>query len=181
MNRIQMLTPRERLMRAHQNSLRRFAGVRVPLFGLPTGWAGTRRTGASEVQTGVTRDDSGVHGEWNEMAELVHQSGESELSCRSSSLPASLDDSALAEMLGDVIEFRAFDVRLAGDRVAFAAAFAADDWVARWVGYKATVTLRGHLWPVTSGLELVRVTDLAPYHEGRLQLLEQRSGFDLRA
>lgn len=115
------------------------------------------------------------------MAELVHQSGESELSCCSSSLPASLDDSALAEMLGDVIEFRSFDVRLAGDRVAFAGAFAADDWVARWVGYQATVTLSGHLWPVTSGLELVRVIDLAPYHQGRLQLLEQRSGFDLRA
>ena len=176
-----MLTPRDRLLRAHRDSMRRFAGVRVPLFGLPTGWAGARRTGAIEVQTGVTRDDSGVHGEWNEVVELIHQSGESELSSCSSSAPAPLEDSALEKLLGGACEFRAFDVELAGERVAFAAAFASDDWIARWVGYQATVTLRGHLWPVNSGLELVRVTDFGPYHQGRLQLLEQRSGFDLQA
>lgn len=70
-------------------------------------------------------------------------------------------------------------IHLDGRDVAFAVARTDDVVVARWVGYEATVTVTAVRWPMATGLELVRVTDLAPYHEGRLRMLEQRSGYDL--
>ncbi len=52
MERLESLPPRKRLMRAHQDSVRRIASMRIPLFGLQIGWVGKRETGANELHTG---------------------------------------------------------------------------------------------------------------------------------
>jgi len=64
--------------------------------------------------------------------------------------------------------------------VAFNCARSTDRFVARWAGHLATVTLIGEAWPIATGIEIARVTDLTPYHDGRLRMLEERTGYNLR-
>ncbi len=174
------IDPQQRMRQSHLQSARRTDGAGIPLYGLPSGWVGQRCTGNTEFQTGVTRDADGVHHEMHETIELCHERGASLLTIESTDHPLPIDDGAMRAVNEAASRTDPLTIRLDGLDVAFAAARAEDVVVARWVGYEATVTVTAVRWPMATGLELVRITDLAPYHEGRLRMLEQRSGYDLR-
>src|SRR5947209_7860222 len=110
------MTARQRVLRAHAADVRRLASMQLPMFGLPPGWSGQRETGATEVQTGVTRDRGGVHGERHESVELLHRSCDSLLSVLSADLPAPIDDAALRTLIGGAGDCAPMEVVLAGDR-----------------------------------------------------------------
>jgi hypothetical protein len=174
------ITPQQRLRAAHLQGVRQISRVQIPLYGLPPGWNGSRFTGNTSFETGVTRDADGVHGEMHETVELVHQRGASRLVVESTDHTRSVDGAELLKVAKGGVVGEPLTIRLDGRAIAFATAHTDEVAVARWVGYEATVTVIAERWPMAFGLKLVRIADLAPYHEGRLRLLEERSGFDLR-
>lgn len=171
--------PHQRLRTAHLRGVRQLDAARIPLYGLPPSWPGIRFTGDTEFSTGVTRDRDGVHAEVHETVDLVHEAGAGLLTVQSTDRSLSIDDETLVELLPGAVLAEPLTLRLDGHPIAFAAAQTEDVAVARWAGYEATVTVTAVRWPLSSEIELVRITDLAPYHAGRLRQLEQRSGFDL--
>jgi hypothetical protein len=174
------ITPRHRLRSAHLTSTRQIDNARVPAYGLPPSWRGIRATGDTCFETGITRDAAGVSAEIHESVELMHHAGESVLRVESSDHVRPISDDALLELLDGAGTCGSMTISIDGRLVAFASAHNADRFVARWAGYKAAVTVVGERWPTATGLELVRITDFARYHEGRLRMLGDRSGYDLR-
>jgi hypothetical protein len=159
--------------------VRQLDAARIPLFGLPPGWPGARFTGGTEFSTGVTRDPDGDRVENHETIDLVHERGAASLTVQSTDRTRSIDDETLLGLLPNAVVGAPLTLRLDGHARAFAAARTDDVVVARWAGDAATVTVTAVRWPMTTEFELIRITDLAPYHDGRVRQLEQRSGFAL--
>lgn len=174
------VTPQQRVTAAHELGMRQINNARIPLYGLPASWNGDRATGDTCFETGVTRDHDGVSAEIHESVELLHRSGRSRLRIESSDHVRSVADSELLDMLEADGTCEVMTITVDGRPVAFNSARGADRFVARWAGRLATVTLIGEAWPIATGLEIARVTDLRPYHDGRLHLLEEHTGYNLR-
>jgi hypothetical protein len=173
------VNPAQRLRTAHLHGMRQIDAARIPLYGLPPNWPGDRFTGDTEFSTGVTRDLDGVRPETHETVDLMHEDGVGRLTAQSSDRALSIDDETLLALVPGAVIGALLTLRLDGHAIAFATARTDEVVVARWAGYEATVTVTAVRWPMESGLELVRITDLAPYHAGRLRQLEERSGLDL--
>ncbi len=171
--------PVQRLSEAHRRGVRQLDEARIPLYGLPPGWPGARFTGGTEFSTGVTRDPDGGHVETHETIDLVHEDGAARLTVQSTDRALSVDDETLLALLPNAVIGAPLPLRLDGHARAVAAARTDDVVVGRWAVDAMTVTVTAVRWPMTHELELVRITDLAPYHDGRLRQLEQRSGFNL--
>jgi hypothetical protein len=174
------ITPQQRLRGAYLSGVRQIKRARIPVYGLPMSWNGVRSTGNTCFETGVTRDADGVTAELHESVELVHRSGESVLRIDSSDHVRSISDDELLELLDRTGTCGPMTITVDGRPIAFACARSTDRFVGRWAGYRATVTVIGEGWPIATGLDIVRISDFAPYHEGRLRMLEERSGYNLR-
>lgn len=174
------ITPQQRLRASHQTGVRQIDSARVPVYGLPPSWNGDRATGNTCFETGVTRDANGVTAEIHETVELLHRRGASALRIESSDHVLSIADDDLRELLNPAATCGSMTITVDGRAVAFACARSAERFAARWAGYQAAVTIIGEGWPLGAGLEIVQIRDFTPYHEGRLQMLKQRIGYELR-
>lgn len=189
-------TPEQRIAASHARSVRQLSTVRIPLYGLPIAWSGSRLVGATGFEHGLERGPDGrMRIEMHESVELIHETPSSgQLRVESSDIFGSVDDDALAGLLAEFNAKRRHEGRPAPDRlephlsvqtvtvdgrvVAFAAARCEQLLVARWAGYELTITVKADGWPLDD-LELERVADIGPYLEGRRRRLEQVSGFRL--
>jgi hypothetical protein len=173
-------TPQQRLAAAHARAVEQLADVHIPLYGLAPDWPRSRTTGSACFERGVGRDASGVQlVETHETVELVHERDGQLLRVESSDHLKPVDEAALADLLEiDGAVLSTVDLTVAGQPRTFVAVIDGPRIAARWVGDEHTVTIIAERWP--TDIELVRITDLQPYHEGRLTQLEQHSGFRLR-